>query len=126
MIAIGSDALAHNHCNWTHKHCNGIAINPAGTTLIAIGPGRETIAIQSFDWRSDRQTGGQHLLLQFARAVRAEFLLEECSNLARFDAEHLGQHLGRVPMRVSVASTPSICFDRTESAIASLIGFSFA
>ena len=38
------------------------------------------------------------MLLQVARSLRAEFLLEECSKLARFDAEHLGQHLGGVPV----------------------------
>ena len=36
------------------------------------------------------------MLLEVARTLRAEFLLEECSKLAKFDAEHLGQHLGRV------------------------------
>jgi hypothetical protein len=58
----------------------------------------ESIAIQSFDWRSNRQTGGQHLLHGVARSLRAEFLLEEYSKLARTDAEHLGQHLGGVPV----------------------------
>ncbi len=65
----------------------------------------ELIAIQSFDWHSNRQTGGQHLLLEVARTLRAEFLLEERSKLARFDAEHLGQHLGRVWKRYKLRDT---------------------
>jgi hypothetical protein len=40
LIATGSGGLAHNHCNWTHSHCNEIAIKLTGTTLIAIGLGR--------------------------------------------------------------------------------------
>lgn len=34
------------------------------------------------------------MLHEVARSLRAEFLLEEYSKLARTDAEHLGQHLG--------------------------------
>ena len=38
------------------------------------------------------------MLHEVARSLRAEFLLEEYSKLARTDAEHLGQHLGGVPV----------------------------
>ncbi len=45
------------------------------------------------------------MLLEVARTLRAEFLLEERSKLARFDAEHLGQHLGRVWKRYKLRDT---------------------
>jgi hypothetical protein len=39
MIATGAGGRAHNHCNWAHAHCNGIAIEPGGRTLIATDGG---------------------------------------------------------------------------------------
>ena len=49
--------------------------------------------------RSHRQTGGKHLLLQFAGAVGFEGLLEQGLYLTGFGAQHFGQH----PCRIAVA-----------------------
>jgi len=59
-------------CNWLWRF---------GPRSLQLAWAEESIAIQSFDWRSNRQTGGQHLLLAVARSLRAELLLKECSKL---------------------------------------------
>src|SRR5271166_2279142 len=72
---------------------------------------------------------------QVVRAVRAEIcsfwkiLTQEAIRVFVCAALPWALRIAEVhayPLRVNVASTPSICFDSTESAIASLIGFSFA
>jgi hypothetical protein len=47
---------------------------------------------------SERQSGGEHLLLQFAGAVDLQCLLEQRLYLTGFRTQHLGQHLRRVAM----------------------------
>src|SRR3954447_4789989 len=81
------------------KAATGIAIIGVVPTLIATegGLGR-TWGGQTNDrfaglWGSERQAGGEHLLLQFAGAIDLQCLLEQRLYLTGFRAQHLGQHL---------------------------------
>jgi hypothetical protein len=73
-------------------------------TIIATGPQSHGTGARSLQLAgkaaSYRQAGRQHLLLEIARPLRAEFILEQASQFAGFHAQHLGQYLGRIAIAI--------------------------
>ena len=59
-----------------------------------LDPGKKTTGFLLA--RSDRQAGGEHLILQFADTVWLQGLAEQRPDLTRLGPEQLGQHLGGI------------------------------